>query len=495
MTTKLLLAELNRLSYAPQAIPKFRDFVRRLAVSGRILETDPRDWTDQSLGEVGSWGSGGTPNKAHPNYYGGDIPWLVIGDLNDGLVTTAASTITEKGLANSSAKIVEPGTVLVAMYGSIGKLGLAGIRCATNQAIAHCVADSALVTPDYLMLALRSMRSELLARGQGGTQANISQTILKAWPVSLPPDDEQPLIVERVDELMALCDQLERRQKERELLRDALRGVSLYRLTARDKRAGTNADVQFFLNTSPRLITKPEHVAGIRSTILSLAVTGRLMNSDANTGYERHPIRSVASLQNGYAFKSEWFQSSGIRLLRNVNVGHGAIEWAARVCLPEAMAEEFKRFSLAEGDIVVSLDRPFITTGTKVAIVQKHDLPCLLLQRVGRFQLDEERIDAGFLFLWVQSPSFTSQIDPGRSNGVPHISSKQIESAELILPPVKEQRRIVAEVNKLIELCDELETALLSTQVGQVRLLESLLHEALNAKHPPSLVEAEVSQQ
>jgi type I restriction enzyme S subunit len=208
VSTKLLLAELKRLSDAPEAMPKFRDFVRRLAVSGCILETDLREWSHLSLGEVGAWGSGGTPNKAHHEYYDGDIPWLVIGDLNDGLVTAAASTITEDGLANSSAKIVEPGTVLVAMYGSIGKLGLAGIRCATNQAIAHCIVDSALVTSDFLMLALRSMRSDLLARGQGGTQPNISQTILKAWPISLPPISEQPLIVARVDELMALCDQL-----------------------------------------------------------------------------------------------------------------------------------------------------------------------------------------------------------------------------------------------------------------------------------------------
>jgi type I restriction enzyme S subunit len=99
----------------------------------------PAGWVLTTLGEAFTWSSGGTPHSTESQYYGGEIPWLVIGDLNDGIVTASQSTITEEGLNNSATKWVEPNSVLIAMYGSIGKLGIAGIRLTTNQAIAVTV--------------------------------------------------------------------------------------------------------------------------------------------------------------------------------------------------------------------------------------------------------------------------------------------------------------------------------------------------------------------
>ena len=96
----------------------------------------PEGWTLESLSDVASWGSGGTPQAGHAAFYGGDIPWAVIGDLNQATVMETRATITDAGLAASSAKLVPEGAVLLAMYGSIGKLGIAGRPMATNQAIA-----------------------------------------------------------------------------------------------------------------------------------------------------------------------------------------------------------------------------------------------------------------------------------------------------------------------------------------------------------------------
>jgi type I restriction enzyme S subunit len=279
VSAELLLREFHRVTEELGAVARLRDFTWKLAVDGSLLHIDRQRWSDCTLADLGGWGSGGTPNKSHPEFYEGGIPWLVIGDLNDGLVSSAASTISDLGLANSSAKVVEPGAVLVAMYGSIGKLGLAGIRCATNQAIAHCVVNPVLVTPPYLMVALRSMRRELLARGQGGTQANISQTILKAWPIRLPPLAEQHCIVAKVDELMALCDELEAAQTNREARRDRLRTTSLRDLAAPEE---PKENARFFLRHSARMITSPEHVVGVRQAILDLAVRGRLVPQDAD---------------------------------------------------------------------------------------------------------------------------------------------------------------------------------------------------------------------
>ena len=96
----------------------------------------PSTWVATTLGTPLKWSSGGTPRSGNSEYYGGDIPWLVIGDLNDSIVKSSAIKITNAGLKNSSAKIVERDSILLAMYGSIGKLGIAGIPLTTNQAIA-----------------------------------------------------------------------------------------------------------------------------------------------------------------------------------------------------------------------------------------------------------------------------------------------------------------------------------------------------------------------
>ena len=81
-------------------------------------------WIEKTQKDVAICGSGGTPKSTIDEYYCGNIPWLIIADLNDGYINFSKRKITELGLKNSSAKIIPPGNVLVAMYGSIGKLGI-----------------------------------------------------------------------------------------------------------------------------------------------------------------------------------------------------------------------------------------------------------------------------------------------------------------------------------------------------------------------------------
>lgn len=162
------------------------------------------EWT--TLGAIAKWGSGGTPNAKNPANYGGSIPWAVIGDLNDGFVSRTEKHLSDKGLENSSAKIVPPGAVLIAMYGSIGKLGINTIPMATNQAIAYAVPDESKILRDYLFWYLRSQRELLLNAGKGATQQNISQTILKAWKIALPSLDEQRRISEHTQDAFSQID-------------------------------------------------------------------------------------------------------------------------------------------------------------------------------------------------------------------------------------------------------------------------------------------------
>ncbi len=174
--------------------------------TGNSIGALPGGWRQSELGKVAKWGSGGTPKANNSAYYGGSIPWAIIGDLNDGIVTKTANSITQLGLDESSSKLVPKGTLLIAMYGSIGKLGIAGVDLATNQAIAFATPFIDEVTHKFLFHYLASQKEVFLASGKGMTQQNISQTVLKAWPIPLPPIAEQEKIVEILEEQLSHID-------------------------------------------------------------------------------------------------------------------------------------------------------------------------------------------------------------------------------------------------------------------------------------------------
>ena len=153
------------------------------------------EWPMVKLGELGKWAAGGTPSRLKAEYFGGIIPWASIADLNDGFVSMTMESITELGLQNSSAKIYPKGSILIAMYGSIGKLGINVVPMASNQAIA-CFIPNETLERDYAFWALYSLRSELIMIGRGGTQKNIGQGILKEQKIPLPPLGEQKRIAE-----------------------------------------------------------------------------------------------------------------------------------------------------------------------------------------------------------------------------------------------------------------------------------------------------------
>lgn len=189
----------------------------RVGLYQAVSELRERSSDFAPLGNLGTWSSGGTPSAKEPIYYGGDIPWAVIGDLNEGFVVETERTLTSLGVEHSSAKVVPPGTVMVAMYGSIGKLGVAGVEMATNQAIATCRPVTS-VSADYLISLLRCIRPELVKLGQGGAQQNISQTLLKSVIVPKPQPIEQAQFVARVNQHLERLDRIRRLTRRREEL-------------------------------------------------------------------------------------------------------------------------------------------------------------------------------------------------------------------------------------------------------------------------------------
>jgi len=136
----------------------------------------PSHWRVVRLGEVAETTSGSTPSREVPEFFGGTIPWVKSGELNDTLVTRTEETITEDGLRNSNAKIFQKGTLLIAMYGATaGKVGILAIPATTNQAICANLPDTSLALQEFPFYALIRQRDTLLSQRYGGAQPNLNQ--------------------------------------------------------------------------------------------------------------------------------------------------------------------------------------------------------------------------------------------------------------------------------------------------------------------------------
>lgn len=215
---------LNRIR--EERIRRYNEECRKAEAEGRrkpknnepqVVDTEglpelPEGWLWTKLGDLNETTSGGTPKRSNKDYYGGDIPWLKSGELEDNVITKAEETITELGLKKSSAKIFPTGTLLIALYGAtVGKTGKLAIESATNQAICGIFNEGQVFYDQYLWHYLISFRNNLIEKSFGGAQPNISQGIIQNLNVPLPPLAEQRVIVEQVETLFHFADEVEQR--------------------------------------------------------------------------------------------------------------------------------------------------------------------------------------------------------------------------------------------------------------------------------------------
>ena len=164
----------------------------------------PENWGWIRLGGIGDWGAGATPSRSHPEYYGGQIPWLKTGDLTDSYIKHIPETINDLGLSKTSVRLNPAGSVLIAMYGAtIGKLGILTFPATTNQACCACNPVQGIDNL-FLFYFLLSQRKAFIKRGEGGAQPNISKEKIISTLMPLPPLSEQQRIVEKIEGLLPL---------------------------------------------------------------------------------------------------------------------------------------------------------------------------------------------------------------------------------------------------------------------------------------------------
>lgn len=418
-----------------------------------------------------------------------------------------------------------------------GKFALGTILCAVIPF------DEQLISARFLYEYLTAFKEELLVSKMIGT-ANVTLTLGKIAEVPVPI--LAPAVQRRVDELMALCDQLEVAQQERERRRDRLAAASLQRLN--QPAADTTPEAQrgharFHMQNLPRLTTRPEHIKAMRQTILNLAVRGRLVQQEMSEESAAEllvhinaektrlvksgalkkinfikPIQEEELLfplpegwtwvrigdlllgdsQNGYSKRPD-DAVDGIPILR---ISAGTVRQDGVVAEEEfkliggITAAQRRQYELVAGDLLACRfngNRRFVGRITLYTgylgnspiypdkLIRLRLLPGFVLPELVRHFAESEPVRKD-----IEGYCATTVGNWG-------ISAGNMKAVKIPLPPLAEQHRIIAKVDELMTLCDQLEAQIASTQTHNLRLLGAVLDGALGIVRVPKDSEVSIS--
>ena len=503
--------------------------IKKSEVDGLAVDDEPFElptgWAWTRLGSIGDWGAGSTPSRGNSELYGGSVTWLKSGELNDNIALAGSEeTVTEVAVIKGSFRVNKPGDVLLAMSGAtIGKLAILAETAVTNQAVCGCTPFDG-VTNRFLFLFLLSYRAKFHAASEGGAQPNISKVKIVGTPFPLPPLAEQHRIVAKVDELMALLDGLEQARVGREVLRDQLTAATLNRLTQSDPDDFRPA-AHFALQALSHLTTRPDQIKTLRQTILNLAVRGKLVEQDpadepASELLKRIGKQRLALIAAGIAKKEKLAEAvaapftlpeswtwcglgqlcqlitkgsspkwqgvsyvtgeSGLMFITSENVGNFILRKLDDLKYVESRFRDIEpRSMLKKGDILINL----VGASIGRTAIFNLDAEANINQAVALVRLVDPTLGPSidYLLMYLNSDTAVDQMLGSRViTAQPNISLADVNGFPIPLPPLAEQHRIVARVDALMALCDQLEVGLKSTDTTRSRLLDAILYSALS---------------
>ncbi|MFI8362417.1 restriction endonuclease subunit S [Streptomyces sp. NPDC085612] len=351
---------------------------------------------------------------------------------------------------------VKPEDLLIAGLGdenhSVGRACVAPSNLGPSIVKADCFRvrlDQGRLLHRYAAWALSSpvVSGQVLTLTRGSTRARINLEVARDVQLPVPPLEEQSRIVDFLDAETARIDRL---------------------VHARE------AQISLLGQRLAQLVDGV--VAGEREVIDSI---GTRADSD---NWDHGKISRFCEVIPGYAFPSSAFvtDGSGIRLLRGTNVGVGNLVWEDVVSWDATTHPVPERFHLRTGDLVLGMDRPWISSGMRIALIDESEVPAFLLQRVACLRSKSPNISMHFIHWVLRSTQFRLGVESEMTGvSVPHLSGEQIGSFTFSLPTFDEQtrlaaslehhdsstRRLKAAMNKQVSLLTERRQALITAAV------------------------------
>lgn len=350
----------------------------------------------------------------------------------------------------------------------------------------------------------------------GATRAKLNQTRALTIPIMLPPLAEQHRIVAKVDELMALCDQMEAAQVERETKRERLAAASLARLNEPDPET-FHDDARFALDALPALTKRPDQIQQLRQTILNLAVRGKLVKQNPNDEPAEELLKRIAAEKARVTKTGKNKKRKGFETSTEIEFPYkipGSWQWArlSELGLTQTGTTPPKSNKALYGNYIpfikpADLQSTYVdysneglsNTGAEVSkrIAEAGSILMVCIGTIGKCQLIDQHcsfnqqinaftplgeLESNYLLSAFKSDFFQKAAWSASARSTIAILNKgNWEKLFLPIPPYAEQHRIVAKVDELMALCDELEASLTSGEETRSRLLDALLAEAIGA--------------
>ena len=491
MTLETFFQKFDQFADAPDAVAKMRELVLELSATGRLIPEAlerPVEEDTKLMGPIVELVMGQAPAGDEYNTEGRGTVFVKVGEF--GPLYPREEVWTTNPL-----KFAKKGDVLVCVVGAtVGKLNLA-IDCAIGRSAA-AIRPSAALDTKFLYYLLIPYTLRLRRNSRGSAQGVIGKAELNAVSLWVPSREVQKQIVAKLDELMALCDRLALQQQERETRNAALARASLSRFAD----APIVSNLKFLFHESYSIPP-----ADLRKSILILAVQGKLVHRIESEGLaadilkqagvsEEPPedvpelpthwiwarLGSIATrMDSGWspacipepAAEGEWgvLKTTAVQTLQYQEVQNKA--------LPPNL-EPRPEHEVMDGDILFTRAGPMNRVGI-LCVARPTRKKLMISDKIIRFHL-VVGIDPDFAALSMNA-GFSSTVVEGLKSGMAasqvNISQPKLRSVPIPLPPIAEQRRIVAKVEQLMALVDALETQLAASRATGENLLSALVAE------------------
>lgn len=434
----------------------------------------PDSWEWVRLGNIGDWGAGATPSRTHPEYYGGNIPWLKTGDLTDSYIDAIPETITELALEKTSVRLNPAGSVLIAMYGAtIGKLGILSIAATTNQACCACFPLGGLDNK-YLFYFLMAQKPLFIKQGEGGAQPNISKEKIVSTLMPVPPLEEQRRIVVMLGRIFPIIDAYSKCKTELDLynttfperlkksiLQEAVKG-KLVPQDPSDEPAEAlleriRAEKQRLIKEGKIKKDKHESVIFRRDNSHYEKLDGVERCIDDELPFEIPEswawVRwgSIAeSIQYGYNAPAK--QEGRIRMVRISDIHENTVAWSS-VPFCDIDDSDIPTYLLQANDILFAR-----TGGTVGKSFLVSEVPC---ESIYAGYLIRTRYSSllcpQYLKYFMESPLYWQQLKSGTTaTAQPNCNGQTLAKMLLPLPPANEQLRIVDNLARTFTIIEKM---------------------------------------
>ena len=467
----------------------------------------PRGWMWTRLFSIGTTGTGRTPNTQNSIFYDGQVPFIGPGQITSNCdLLPAEKWLSEAGKCETT--IAKAGDILmVCIGGSIGKSAIADQEMGFNQQINYV--SPMLIKSRFVHILLRSdtFQSKVFQSASGSATPIINKSKWEELPIPIAPLAEQHRIVAKVDELMALCDQLEAQHNNASDAHEQLVSHLLSTLTQSQDAADFNTNWQRIATHFDTLFTTEASIDTLKQTLLQLAVMGKLVPQDQNDEpasellkriqvekaklvaqgkiKKDKPLADITTTEKLFELPQNWIW---VRLQNAIDVRDGThdspkealgdgtfplvtskdfddgkinFESARRISAPDHF-EIAKRSYVEKYDILFSMIGGNI--GNQAMVLD--DRP-FSIKNVALFKYyDQNLTDPYFIKKFLEHVALTLQSE-AVGGAQPFVSLGVLRNLVLALPPKKEQIRIVIKINELLFQCDQIKISI--SRANQIR--------------------------